>query len=128
MATISVPWKTKLPEKPVVKEEPKVEKTIIYVERKEKEQPKVQEVQISEGVSHECPMCKEPVNLVRRELGFWLCTKCTPQGIKPLGVMDYSSKTGGVLMLVNDRKLFKIAKELNLKVGYVYVGNKHDEP
>jgi len=28
----------------------------------------------------------------------------------------------------DDRKLLKIAKELNLKVGYVYVGNKHDEP
>jgi len=60
---------------------------------------------------HTCPKCGSEVDDERRELlGIDLCIRCTPQhGL--WGIMDFSHKTAGVLMLVEDYKLFKQLKK-----------------
>jgi hypothetical protein len=61
--------------------------------------------------THPCPECGTDVSNERLTLlGTELCPKCTPQGSKVLGVLDYSHKTGGVLMLVSNRKHFEMMK------------------
>ena len=64
-----------------------------------------------EGGVHPCPSCGRQVSNQRRVIGTELCTMCSPQTKFPLGVMDYSSKTGGVLMIVTDPHLFRILKK-----------------
>jgi hypothetical protein len=46
----------------------------------------------------------------RQELGINTCIKCTPQPEKPLGVIEYAGKTGGVLVVCNSRKEFDFLK------------------
>lgn len=70
-----------------------------------------EEVQKEPG-AHQCPSCGRIVSGMRKQLlGTDLCAQCTPQGNIPLGVMDYSEKAGGVLMVVEDRELFRILKK-----------------
>lgn len=62
--------------------------------------------------THCCPDCGKLVSDERLELlGTETCEKCTPQGDKVLGVLDYSHKTGGVLMLTSNRKHFEMMKK-----------------
>ena len=111
MANVTIPWKTKVPDPPAPKPEQKVVKEwkqseiIKKLVQTEPTQPKSSE-------SHKCPNCGESVPDERTELlGVVTCAKCTPQKPKPLGVLDFSHKTGGVLMITDDMKLFKLLKK-----------------
>ena len=61
---------------------------------------------------HSCPSCGKEVSDERKELlGMDTCPNCTIQPNSPLGVMDYSSKQAGVLMLISDPKMFRMLKK-----------------
>ena len=64
---------------------------------------------------HDCPACGKPtINARTRAMkGDRKCTKCT--STRPYkGCMDYSHKTGGVLMYTEDPAVFKkIRKPIN---------------
>lgn len=58
-----------------------------------------------------CPQCGCDVPPERVEiLGVKTCTKCTPQPKRLYGVMSFNHKTGGELMLTDDRKMFEFLK------------------
>jgi hypothetical protein len=59
-----------------------------------------------------CPKCGKPFPEERRDLGFGACIACTPQGERPLGVVVYDHKTGGVLEVCN-RDQFEAIKSHN---------------
>jgi hypothetical protein len=46
-------------------------------------------------------------------LGVATCISCTPQAPKPLGVMIYDHKSGGVMETIDDPELFKQFKTSN---------------
>ena len=60
---------------------------------------------------HKCPCCGCEVPDERFELlGVLTCLKCTPQKEKPLGIMEYAEKAGGVLMITDSRREFEMLK------------------
>lgn len=110
MASINVPWgkqpvspkQEKPEEKPELKE---------WTPKPVTPPPNPPEVQIKESV-HKCPNCGADVADERTVLLNTLCcAKCTPQASKPMGVMNFDHKTGGVLMLITDKKIFRILKK-----------------
>jgi len=64
---------------------------------------------------HPCPACGKSTFDLRIELlGVVTCVQCTPQPTVVYGLMDYSHKTGGVLQIINDKKMFdKMKKPIN---------------
>lgn len=111
MAHIEIPW-NKVQVRQV---EEKKEEVQVQPEPKEwtptaPEEPAAPpEVELTE-TTHKCPTCGCEVSDARTELlGILECPTCTPQADKPLGIMDYSHKTGGSLMVV-DKRLFKLLK------------------
>ena len=61
---------------------------------------------------HVCPDCGEPVPAERKELlGIETCTKCTHQQPKPLGAMEYTSKSCGHLIITQDEAEFREMKK-----------------
>lgn len=61
---------------------------------------------------HKCPGCgcevsDERIKLLRTEF----CTNCIPKGNRPLGVMEYSGKQAGVLVITTSRKEFQLLKK-----------------
>jgi len=61
---------------------------------------------------HECPVCKTMVPNLRAVLvGTVLCGTCTPQPKKIYGVMEYSEKAVGVLIITDSEKEFKELKK-----------------
>ena len=62
--------------------------------------------------THKCPGCGADVPNERQELlGTPFCVHCTPQRPKPLGVMEYGEKAGGVLAICETRKEFEMLKK-----------------
>lgn len=62
-------------------------------------------------MTHKCPCCECEVPDERFELlGVLTCLKCTPQKERLFGIMEYTQKSGGVLMITDSRKEFEMLK------------------
>jgi hypothetical protein len=61
--------------------------------------------------THPCPICGCSVPDERTELtGAETCIQHTFQRPKPLGIVEYAEKAGGVLFITEDRKVFEMLK------------------
>jgi hypothetical protein len=113
MATVEIPWgqvKVKQTQELKKAEEPTPAPLKEWVPATPEVPAAPPDVQIAE-TTHKCPSCGGEVSDARTELlGILECAFCTPQAEKPLGIPDYGHKTGGSLMIVTDRKLFKLLK------------------
>ena len=62
--------------------------------------------------THECPKCGKETPNERQELtGSPLCIKCTPPMAKPLAVVEYNEKAGGVLYICRNKAEFDYLKK-----------------
>jgi len=62
--------------------------------------------------THKCPGCGCEVPDERLELlNVHTCSRCTPQAPKLLGVMEYSEKAGGVLVITSSQAEFEYLKK-----------------
>lgn len=62
--------------------------------------------------THKCPVCGCDVPNERSELiGVETCIRCTPQRPRPLGVVEYAEKAGGILFITESREIFNMLKK-----------------